>query len=136
MHKNRLYSSTTALLAAALLLAAAPVARADGPATASSFEWVERPELPRVAERAEHGEVRFNDRIVRFPINVWGGWDLAKASGQGTHLPPEMVEFYYHMFIPDIADQARAHGFFAPAVAVPDDASIQDKLLGYMGRQP
>ncbi len=64
------------------------------------------------------------------------GWDLAKATGQDTGLDPELAQVCYGMCVPDMADQGREAGVIGAAVAVSDDASIQDKLLGYMGRQP
>ncbi|MFQ6026701.1 MAG: TIGR03086 family metal-binding protein [Dehalococcoidia bacterium] len=64
------------------------------------------------------------------------GWDLAKATGQDTALDPELAQVCYGMCVPDMADQGREAGVIGPVVAVPDDASTQDKLLGYMGRQP
>ena len=64
------------------------------------------------------------------------GWDLAKAIGQDTTLDPQMAQICYGMCVPDMADQGREAGVIGAVVAVPDNASIQDKLLGYMGRQP
>ena len=64
------------------------------------------------------------------------GWDLAKATSQDTKLDPQMAQTCYDMCVPDMADQGREAGVIGAVVAVPDDASIQDKLLGYMGRQP
>ena len=64
------------------------------------------------------------------------GWDLAKATSQDTKLDPQMAQICYSMCVPDMADQGREAGVIGAVVAVPDDASIQDKLLGYMGRQP
>lgn len=64
------------------------------------------------------------------------GWDLAKATGQDTSLDPQMAEACYQMFVPGMTDVGRQHGLFGPVVAVPDNASTQDKLLGYTGRQP
>ena len=63
-------------------------------------------------------------------------WDLAKATNQEITLDPEMTEVIYGMCVPDIADQGREAGVIGPAVAVPDEASLQDRLMGYMGRQP
>ena len=64
------------------------------------------------------------------------GWDLAKATGQDANLDPALAEICYAMFVPDMTDMGRAHGVFGPAVAVADNASTPDKLLGSMGRQP
>ena len=64
-------------------------------------------------------------------------WDLARATGQDTTLDSEMVEFAYGMLVSGgFADMGRQAGFVGAAVAVPDSASTQDKMIGYMGRQP
>ena len=64
-------------------------------------------------------------------------WDLARATGQDTTLDSELVEFAYGMLVSGgFADMGRQAGFIGPEVAVPDSASLQDKMIGYMGRQP
>lgn len=64
-------------------------------------------------------------------------WDLARATGQDTTLDGEMVEFAYGMLVSaGFADMGRQAGFIGPEVAVPADASPQDRLIAYMGRQP
>ncbi len=73
---------------------------------------------------------------IMFMDHLVHSWDLAKATGQNTRLDPELVEICYQMSVPDLADMARQHGAFGSAVPVPNSASTQDKLLGYLGRQP
>lgn len=64
-------------------------------------------------------------------------WDLARATGQDTSLDTGMVEFAYGMLVSGgFADMGRQAGFVGAAVPVPDSASTQDKMIGYMGRQP
>lgn len=64
-------------------------------------------------------------------------WDLARATGQDTTLDSEMVEFAYGMLVSGgFADMGRQAGFIGPEVAVPDSASLQDRMLAYMGRHP
>ena len=64
-------------------------------------------------------------------------WDLARATSQDTTLDSEMVEFAYGMLVSGgFADMGRQAGFVGPEVAVPDAASIQDRMLAYMGRHP
>ncbi len=64
-------------------------------------------------------------------------WDLARATGQDTTLDSEMVEFAYGMLVSGgFADMGRQAGFVGPEISVPDDSSLQDKMIGYMGRQP
>lgn len=64
------------------------------------------------------------------------GWDLAKATGQDTTLDAELVEFAHGMLTSGFAEMGRQAGFIGPEIAVPEDASPQDKLIAYMGRQP
>ena len=63
-------------------------------------------------------------------------WDLAKATGQDTRLDPELTKICFQMCVPGLADMGRNLGVIGPVVSVPDDASTQDKLMGYMGRHP
>jgi uncharacterized protein (TIGR03086 family) len=64
------------------------------------------------------------------------GWDLARATGQDDTIAPtdlaEMQEAVKHF--PEEA--MRSPGAFGPAVEVADDASDQDKLMGFLGRKP
>ena len=63
-------------------------------------------------------------------------WDLATATGQDASLDPGLVEACTAMFLPDMPERGRASGLVGPAVAVPNDALAQDRLLAAMGRQP
>ena len=63
-------------------------------------------------------------------------WDLAKATGQDTDLPAELVEYAMPILVGGFAEGGRAMGVVGPAVEVPADASAQDKLIAFMGRQP
>ena len=68
------------------------------------------------------------------------GWDLARATGQDETLDPDVAPAAYAMMTSTegagFVEMGRQAGFVGPAVAVPDDASLQDKLIAYMGRQP
>lgn len=63
------------------------------------------------------------------------GWDLAKATGQNTSLNGDFAGIIYQGMGP-MMDGMRQGGAFGGAVSVSDDASIQDKMLGMLGRQP
>jgi uncharacterized protein (TIGR03086 family) len=63
-------------------------------------------------------------------------WDLATATGQDSELEPELVAACVAMFLPEMPERGRAAGIVGPEVAVPADASAQDRLLGAMGRHP
>jgi uncharacterized protein (TIGR03086 family) len=63
------------------------------------------------------------------------GWDLAKATGQDTTMPEGLPAVAYDMIHGRFSDKQR-RGVFKPAMAVAPDASPQDKLLAYTGRDP
>lgn len=63
-------------------------------------------------------------------------WDLAVAIDGDRTLDAESVDTCMAMFVPQMPEIGRAAGFVGPEVAVPADASAQDRLLGATGRQP
>jgi len=90
------------------------------------------------------------DRIVHLS---YGGWpareylkhitsfrglrahDIAKFIGADTTLPPDLVRGLWDEIAPS-AEEWRKLGVYGPAVPVPADAPLQDKLLGLTGRPP
>lgn len=62
-------------------------------------------------------------------------WDLARASGQPHELDPaECAGMLAGM--EQMEDLMRGSGQFGPRVAVPNDAPAQDRLIGFIGRDP
>jgi uncharacterized protein (TIGR03086 family) len=61
--------------------------------------------------------------------------DIAKVIGVDFTLPQELVQGLWDELSPR-AEELRAIGVFRPAVPVPQDASLQDRLLGMTGREP
>lgn len=62
-------------------------------------------------------------------------WDLARATGQDDRLDPETCAALLSGMGP-IEDVLRGSGQYGPRVPVPDDADVQDRLLGFIGRDP
>ena len=64
-------------------------------------------------------------------------WDVARAAGLHDleQMPEDEVELI-HSRLAGIGDAIRGPGVFGPEVPVPDDASAQDRFLGFIGRQP
>jgi uncharacterized protein (TIGR03086 family) len=74
---------------------------------------------------------------ILFADQLTHGWDLAKATGQDATMPPNLAAAAWQFLDGRIPDASRGPGKnFADAVAVPEDASDQDKLLAYCGRSP
>ena len=63
-------------------------------------------------------------------------WDLAKATGQDVSLSPSVVEAAFPVLTSGFADMGRQGGLVGPEVTVADNASLQEKMIAYMGRQP
>ena len=61
--------------------------------------------------------------------------DLARVIGIEPDLEPELVQGIWDEVSP-LAEEWRAIGVFPPAVAVPEDAPLLDRLLGLTGRTP
>lgn len=62
-------------------------------------------------------------------------WDLARATGQSTDLDPEVaqrgLDFMSAALKPDNRGAA-----FGPAVSVPEDAPVYERLIAFAGRDP
>ncbi|OXM53607.1 TIGR03086 family metal-binding protein [Amycolatopsis alba] len=81
------------------------------------------------------------DQVVSADMVVHG-WDLARATGQDDTIDPEEVTRMWPG-AQAIPDQMRIPGAFGPGIVVfgpevkvPEDAPLQDRLLGLMGRDP
>ncbi|WP_226345566.1 TIGR03086 family metal-binding protein [Agilicoccus flavus] len=62
-------------------------------------------------------------------------WDLARASGQEVRLDPDVcAEMLAGMS--GMEDVLRGSGQYGPRVDVRDDAPVQDRLMGFIGRDP
>jgi uncharacterized protein (TIGR03086 family) len=85
------------------------------------------------------------DRVVSDDL-VLHGWDLARATGQDETMEPSDVERLWasNSAIPaEVIAKYRTPGAFGPGievfgpeVVVPADAPLQDRLLGFIGRNP
>ena len=64
------------------------------------------------------------------------GWDLARAIGADDTLPAAAVEAVHMGLSQAPAAMIRNPQVFGPIVDVPVDASAQDQLIGFVGRQP
>ncbi len=62
-------------------------------------------------------------------------YDIAKWIGASTELPAALVQGLWDEVAPE-AETWRSMGVFGPAVPVPDDAPLQDRLLALVGRDP
>jgi uncharacterized protein (TIGR03086 family) len=74
------------------------------------------------------------DRFLGFDLVVHG-WDLARATGQDERIDPGEVERIW-VDVHELGDNIRQKGVCAEAVAISDDAPMQDRLLAYLGRDP
>ena len=98
----------------------------DDPATAS-----------KVLADPHIGEVPLPEAIDRFyTADVFmHTWDLARATGQDDTLDPEYCAVLLDGMVP-FEEAMRGSGQYGPRVPVPDDAPVQARMLGFIGRDP
>ena len=83
------------------------------------------------------GDVPLDQAIDRFYTSdvFQHTWDLARATGQDDRLDPGFCAALLAGMEP-MDEVLRASGQYGPRVAVPDDAGVQARLLGFIGRDP
>ena len=93
---------------------------------------------PGVTERTVHlsfGDTPAEEYLIQLITDhAVHGWDLARGTGGDERIDPELVDVALGYLTPRV-DDWRAAGAFGPAVAVPDDADPQTRLLGITGRR-
>jgi hypothetical protein len=62
-------------------------------------------------------------------------YDIARWIGISTAVPDDLVQGMWDELVPEM-ETWRQIGVYGAAVTVPDDASLQDRLLGLAGRDP
>ena len=72
---------------------------------------------------------------IAFADQLLHGWDLARATGQDATMPDGLAEAAYEVVHGRFTDEQRK-GIFGPELPVADDASAQERLLAYVGRDP
>ena len=75
---------------------------------------------------------------IRDSITYFRGsrvYDIARFIGADTTMPADLVQGLWDVLSPQ-AEEWRKLGVFGPAVKVPDDAPLQNRLLALMGRDP
>jgi hypothetical protein len=116
----------------------------DGPEAATPFEhpMVGAMPLPDAVDRFYTSDVfmhtwdlaRATGQDERLDVFMHT-WDLARATGQDERLDPQTCADLLAGMTP-IEELLRSSGQYGPAVPVPDDADVQTRMLGFIGRDP
>ena len=72
---------------------------------------------------------------IAFMEHLTHGWDIAQATNQDATLPADLVSQCLEVVTP-MDSMLRMPGVCGAAVIVPEDASPQDKLIAFLGRNP
>jgi uncharacterized protein (TIGR03086 family) len=72
---------------------------------------------------------------IAFSDTLLHGWDVARATDQDATMPEGLAAAAYEMIHGRFTEEQRK-GVFKPEIAVGADASSQEKLLAYTGRDP
>lgn len=117
-----------------------PVAALQG-SVASVLEMVKTPGALEKSLATPFGPMT-GGQFLFFPFTdlLIHTWDLARATGQDAALDSKLVEVCYNGLLP-LGDALSAappgeEPAFAKRVPVPNNASLQDKLIGLTGRHP
>lgn len=91
----------------------------------------------RIVRNPNIGEMPLAQAIDQFyTLDVFmHTWDLARAIGVEPELDPARCEAILAR-AEQYEEAMRASGHFGPRVPVPDSASAQDRLIGFIGRDP
>jgi uncharacterized protein (TIGR03086 family) len=74
------------------------------------------------------------DRFIGFDLLVHG-WDLARATGQDATIDPaELPKLWEDTLV--FGDNIRSESTCGPEITPPEDATEQERLLAYLGRDP
>lgn len=95
------------------------------------------PDAARVEFDGYFGRTSFEDSVDGFLSMdlVVHGWDLARAAGLDDAIDPEDVQWIWSR-ADALQDTMRGPRTFGPAIEAEPDATDQDKLLAFLGRQP
>ncbi|HYI58849.1 MAG TPA: TIGR03086 family metal-binding protein [Microlunatus sp.] len=105
--------------------------------TAAMQALLDGPDADREFAHPQAGTHPLNAAIDQFYTSdvFMHTWDLARATGQDDRLDPEFCAVLLAGMEP--WDQIlRDSGQYGPRVPVPEDAPVQDRLLGFIGRDP
>jgi len=72
---------------------------------------------------------------IAFADMLLHGWDVARATGQDATMPDGLAKAAYDVIHGRFTDEQRK-GVFKPEIPVGADASAQERLLAYTGRDP
>jgi uncharacterized protein (TIGR03086 family) len=86
----------------------------------------------------ERGGGELQKAVGRFGIGdvLVHTWDLARAAGLDEHLDPDEVHRLLQALSAVDLQSIRDEGQMGPAIAVPETADEQTRLLAITGRQP
>lgn len=115
-----------------------------GEALATSFAAIVEKACAAAAEVRDLDQIAhlsFGDYSIReylWQINFFRGVranEIGRIIGCDPTLPPELVQGLWDEVSPN-AEEWRTIGVFGPAIEVPGDAPLMDRLLGLTGRDP
>ncbi len=117
----------------------APTTSPSNEDPAAAFRAIRGDVLRVLVDPATDSDVaKFIDLAVSIDLpQHW--WDLAKATGLDATMDPEEVEALWQALSPmrpSFWAWQVENGHYAPKVPVPEDAPLQDRLLGLIGRDP
>jgi uncharacterized protein (TIGR03086 family) len=101
------------------------------------FEAVDQPDALKIVTESRLGTMTIDDYIEQmYGDTLVHTWDVARGAGLDDTLDPDAVSVVYASYLARDMTPLRAPQRYADEVAIDDDASEQDKLLAFTGRNP
>ncbi|HEY7042674.1 MAG TPA: TIGR03086 family metal-binding protein [Nocardioidaceae bacterium] len=97
--------------------------------------WLDDPAVAKREVQGVSGTTTFEasvNRFICFDLLVHG-WDLAKATGQDTTIDPAELSNLW-ADTEAFGDNIRTGGVCGPELPAPEDATEQERLLAFLGR--
>ncbi len=98
---------------------------------------LDAPDADRPFSHAVAGTHPLNGAIDRFYTSdvFMHTWDVARATGQDDTLDEDLCAQLLEGMT-QMEEIIRSSGQYGPAVPVPDGAPVQDRMIGFIGRDP
>ena len=98
---------------------------------------LDAPDADRPFSHAVAGTHPLNGAIDRFYTSdvFMHTWDVARATGQDDTLDEDLCTQLLEGMT-QMEEIIRSSGQYGPAVPVPDDAPVQDRMIAFIGRDP
>lgn len=101
------------------------------------LEALDREGVELIDVQSSLGEMKMDEYLAGMTIDaVVHTWDIARAAGVDDTLDPDLVEAVHARLVANDGASLRTPRRYGDEVEVGDDASAQDRMIAFSGRDP